>query len=127
MIKANTRASSPEPAWLTGDAQLLTFQPNKPIWEETSMQEEKKERDLGLERETEKVCGPRESQEGCSSQERSSPMGRATASHQASGHMPWPQKGLPWGGLPEETGLGSLGLQGWSLTPQYNVPSLDSK
>lgn len=42
------------------------------------MQEEKKERDLGLERETEKVCGPRESQEGCSFQERSSPMGKAS-------------------------------------------------
>ena len=78
MVKANTRASSPEPAWLTGDAQLLTFQPNEPVWGETSMQEEKRERDLGLEREIEKVCGPRESQERCSFQGRSSPMGRAS-------------------------------------------------
>ena len=47
------------------------------------MQEEKKERDFGLEREIEKVCGPRGSQEQCSFQERSSPMGRAS---QPDGH-----------------------------------------
>ena len=47
------------------------------------MQEEKRERDFGLEREIEKVCGPRGSQEQCSFQERSSPMGRAS---QPDGH-----------------------------------------
>ena len=36
----------------------------------------------------------------------------ATASHEVSRQMPWPQKGLPWGGLPEETGPESPGAEG---------------
>lgn len=68
---------------------LLTFHSGEPIWKETSMQVTEKETEFGLGRETEKVCGFRESRKGYLIQERPSTMVRTTASHRQMDKCLW--------------------------------------